>query len=87
MKNGQNQGPVEVFPLLEQGSKKKNVWFQFWEVNSFNKLRYLNRCLVGKLGEVMEKDMSISSLEDWAISLEVKKEYVIISSRRAMDSV
>ena len=35
----------------------------------------------------MEKDMSISSLEDWAISLEVKKEYVIISSGRAMDSV
>ncbi|RVW67642.1 hypothetical protein CK203_063060 [Vitis vinifera] len=40
--------------------------FKFGGVNLFNKMQYLNRCLVGKWGEDMEEGPLISSLEGWA---------------------
>ena len=43
----------------------EEVWLQYGGVNSFNKLQFLNRCLVGKWGDVLEEGPLLSSLEDW----------------------
>ncbi|KAL6322405.1 hypothetical protein AAG906_007959 [Vitis piasezkii] len=63
--HGQGQGSLEAIPSFKQGSVSEEVWLQYGGVNSFNKLQFLNRCLVGKWGDVLEEGPLLSSLEDW----------------------
>ena len=90
MKDGQSQGPVpvEAFPLPEQGSERQDVWLQFGGVNSFNKLQYLNHCLVGKWGGSNgggSVDILFGGLGQ--VSLEAERESIVVTFGRAMDSI
>lgn len=50
MKAGKSRVPLEAIPLAEQGTKSEKVWLHYGDVNSFNKMHFLNQCLVGNWG-------------------------------------
>ena len=42
--------PLEAIPLAKQGTESEKVWLHYGDVNSFNKMHFLNQCLVGTGG-------------------------------------
>ena len=46
----QRKGPLKAANVsVDWGSECESVWLQFGGVNAFNKLHFLNWCLVGRL--------------------------------------
>lgn len=65
-------GPVQMKEPLEAnfsvgwGSACESVWLQFEGVNSFDKMQFLNQCLVGQWGDFSYEALLIPTLKEWA---------------------
>lgn len=50
-----------------QGSELSSIWLQFGDVNAFNKINQLKRCLSGSWGELLDETQPLTHLKNWAM--------------------